>query len=86
MVARQYSQASQYFNQATHGGGGLSARAQQQLGAIQLRLEPESFIQTQLLLSARELLVRTSKKSPVTMSGIQLRLTIDGQAQTLRLS
>ena len=86
MVARQYSQASQYFNQATQGGGELSARAQQQLGAIQLRLKPESFIQTQLLLSdRRELLVRTSNKSPVTMSGIQLRLTIGGQAQILRL-
>ena len=86
MVARQYSQASQYFNQATQGGGELSARAQQQLGAIQLRLKPESFIQTQLLLSdRRELLVRTSNKSPVTMIGIQLRLTIGAQAQILRL-
>jgi hypothetical protein len=58
----------------------MSVHAQQQLGAIKLALEPQTFLTAQFLLSdRRELLVRTVNNSPVSMSKIQLRLSIGGQ-------
>ena len=80
LAGKRYSQAASYFKQASQGKGALSARAQQQLGAIKLALEPQTFLTAQFLLSdRRELLVRTGNNSPVSMSKIQLRLSIGGQ-------
>ena len=86
MAKEQYSLAAKYFKQTYQAGGDLAARSKQQLQAIQLELEPQSFIAARLLLSdRRELLVRTTNNSPVTMSVVQLRLNIAGQTSYLTL-
>jgi len=86
MEGEQYSLAAKYYKQAYQAGGELQLRAKQQLQAIALELEPQRFITAQLLLSdRRELLVRTSNSSPVTMQAVRLRITVAGQASYLTL-
>ena len=85
-TTKQYQQASIYFQQARQAGGDLGEKANQQLTLVQLQLQPQRFLSANLSYSEQGyLLVTTSNNSPVSMGNIQLKLTVDGQGQMLRL-
>ena len=86
MADQQYSLAANYFKQAYRAGGDFAVRSQQQLQAIKLELQPESFITARLLLSdSRQLLVRATNQAAVTFNNVQLRISVEGQASYLML-
>ena len=86
LAAKQYQQASRYFQQARKAGGGLGRKASKQLTVVQLQLQPQGFLSATLSYSEQGyLLVTISNNSPVGMDNIQLKLTVAGQRQILRL-
>ena len=73
-------------HQARQAGGGLGRKASKQLTVVQLQLQPQGFLSATLSYSEQGyLLVTTSNNSPVGMDNIQLKLTVAGQRQILRL-
>jgi tetratricopeptide (TPR) repeat protein len=86
LAAKQHQQASRYFQQARQAGGELGRKASKQLTVVQLQLQPQGFLSATLSYSEQGyLLVTISNNSPVGMDNIQLKLTVAGQRQILRL-
>ncbi len=87
MADQQYQQAANYFKQASAAGGEIGKLSRQQLIAVRLQVEPESFLTARLSLSEEGyLLVTTKNNSPVSMASIQLQLSAAGSTRRLALS
>lgn len=87
MASQQYQQAASYFKQAVAAGGEIGKRSHQQLTAVRLQLEPHLFLSARLSLTAEGyLLVTTTNNSPVSMTAIQLQLSVAGDGRRLRLA
>ena len=85
--AEQYEQAVAYFERARQAGGKLQQQAEQQLIALKLRLEPESFIRASGSLNSRGYLqISLVNHSPVAMNQIQLRVDTMANAFQVRSS
>ena len=85
--AEQYKQAVTYFEQARKAGGQLQKQAEEQLVALTLRLEPQSFIRASGSLNSRGYLqISLVNHSPVAMNQIQLRVDTMANAFQVRSS
>lgn len=86
MASKQYQQAAGYFKQASAAGGELGKRSGQQLIAVRLQLEPQSFLAARLSLTKEGYLkITTRNNSPVGMANIQLQLSVAGSGRRLTL-
>ena len=73
--AKQYQAAIGYFKQASQAGGELGKQSTQQLSALQLELQPQSFISGSAGINSRGYVqVALSNRSPVPMTQIQIRV------------
>ena len=85
--AEQYEQAVAYFEQARQAGGKLQKQAEQQLVALKLQLQPESFIGASGSINSRGYLqISLVNHSPVAMNQIQLRVDTMANAFQIRSS
>ncbi|MDB2533218.1 M48 family metalloprotease [Porticoccaceae bacterium] len=73
--AKQYQAAMGYFKQASQAGGEIGKQSTQQLTALQLELQPQSFIGGSAGINSRGFVqVSLSNRSPVPMTQVQVRV------------
>ena len=85
LEAQQYEQAVAYFEQARQAGGQLQQRAERQLVALKLKLQPESFIRATGGIDNRGYMqISLANNSPVAMSQFQLRIDTMANAFQIR--
>ena len=73
--SKQYQAAIGYFKQASQAEGELGKQSTQQLSALQLELQPQSFISASAGINSRGYMqVSLSNRSPVPMTRIQIRV------------
>ena len=82
--SKQYQAAIGYFKQASQAGGELGKQSTQQLSALQLELQPQSFISASAGINSRGYVQGSlSNRSPVPMTRIQIR--VDKMASVFRV-
>jgi predicted Zn-dependent protease len=86
LQGKQYDQASSYFKLAAQDGGALGKQSRQKLQALQLQMQPQTFLTvTPMVSSSGYLLVKVTNTSPRAMGQIVVQVAGGGTRKSIRL-
>ena len=86
LQGKQYDQANSYFKLAAQSGGELGVQSRQKLQALQLQMQPQTFLTvTPAVSRSGYLLVKVANTSPRAMDRIIVEVSGGGASKTIRL-